>query len=518
MSDGVLSILSPINGTGLRIGSVVEVIVQIILNTDTELPSETSAIINVIHGGSTTGNSIQPFQLDLTETTKAFATFYVAIYGDMLTTDTLQLSVQTDGSIDADPIIKHYPIIAGAIVSYKDPDPIYLPAALDDNGLPTDTKYTAHYSATVTDAVTTEGVPNYIVEWHQDWDAGTFSFVRAFSSSTQTAPLLPDYPTDEFKNGLIRTTTNSFGVADLYLVTTTDPVYFALRGLGNGADPTPLSPIIVIGALADPAPQEPDIGITFNGQGVGNLDSAADRMVDISIPTDTIQRHDQAQVLVFANGNLIDNIPVAFTSNQPPYLFSKAAKIIFYSDTGPHKNELNEFYYVRAIRLKDVAQSYPRSFYAVGDRGDNEPDLTVPNRDLLLPVISNAGAIINANTIQNGLTVKVPLLTTPFWTPEQGDEITVTIYLNGWSKVQESPLKNSFSQGPTKITDVSKQYIEYTFPKYQLDGYASYPDNQGDGQFYAEYYIVKNDSDDDESDRIYSKSYSRGLDTDTTST
>jgi hypothetical protein len=511
--DGTLSI-DPPDGSVVRLASVIAITVTVTLEAGVTLPSSAVATLQVTDGGELTTSSPQPFVQDPGNPKEAHAIFYVAIAPDA---QRVTVVAGTAGFVNPPtPLNATYlPSLAAAMVLYSDPNPLWLPAAADDNQLPTNTACTAHYSAVVTDALD-EPIADYIIEWGQIWDSAAFTNMRAFPSLTATEPLVPDFSNIFHKYGVVRTKTNENGVSDLYMVTTTQLVYFALEGDGRPDEPTPLQPIIVFGDLVDTQLAAPDPAIiNFD------LDNTVGPSVPVSIQTLPLNEWPSKQpieVLLFVNqdgrAGLVGEKIVVFNDDleRPPYLVFDVSKVHFYTDHGAHANELNNVFYVRAVQAGNVGRSPPWQERLTGDNGGNQPDPGV-TRVLDPPQVLYADPWINVRTVQNGLILAIPIHDYPgIWTPEQNDVITATIYLNGWDSQTGGINQNSFSQNFTLPDPSQLGGVDMLFPYDAVVGFDSSTDDPpASGAFYAEYYVVKHDDIND--NRIYSKIYQNQLDT-----
>jgi hypothetical protein len=516
VTSGTLSI-DPPDGAAVRLSSVIAVTVTVTLPAGETLPQGAQATLQVHDGGELTSNPQQPFVPDSVNSQKANAVFYVAVDPDA---QRVNLDAGTDDTIQTTPPTlnaRYQPVLPAATVLYADPNPLWLPAAPDDNQLPTNTACTVHYSAVVTDDKD-EPIPNYIIEWDQVWDADAYENMRPFPSLTATAPLVPDF-SDFHKNGVVRTKTDEKGVSDLYMVTTTQFVFVALKGTGRIDEPTPMQPVIVFGELVDTKLPAPQPVLFVGGDGIADLDSTPGPSVSVNIQTTPANRWPiirPIEVLLFVNGLVgVKALEFGNAFQRSPNLVFDVAKMHFYTDHGPHANEINDVYYVSAVQGGSVGRSPAWQHRAKGDNDGNQPDPDV-TRVLDAPQVLYADPWINVKTVQNGLFLAIPIHDYPnIWTPEQYDVITATIYLDAWdSQTGSVKNNNSFSQSYT-LPDPSQlgPGVDLLFPYDEVIGYDSSTDDPPrSGALYAKYYVVKY-YDVSRENPIYSYIYGNSLDT-----
>lgn len=377
-------------------------------------------------------------------------------------------------------------------IDYYDPMLHCLPVAETDNELPTNKVNSIHYTATVTDD---EGKPvkDYLDEWAQDWDSDLFSNMLVYNHEKDKTCLETNI---DGRNSCI-TVTDVNGIAEIYLVSKTNQVYFEIRALGSQREPFSFTPVIVYDVNQfNSALQEPDLITSItNNDGSADLDSVEGSFVSVQIYTSNLSDTTTSDILLFVNGNLNKRMlysPQA-TSDKPFTLNFNVAKVSLYTDHGPNSNEDNIIYYVLATKATGVMTSMSLYKKATGNVGENKPDPDI-TRELTKPSILYAGDFVNLNTIKNGLIVVIPISSpASVWQASVYDKVTATIYLNGWDPTTGQPKHDMYSSDKDVTQDdIDSGNLNIIFPAYQVTGYDSAPGDQNRQEnLYVEFYIIK---------------------------
>jgi hypothetical protein len=440
---------------------------------------------------SIAGSPTRPFVVEVTPT-KATATFYVNI--PPTPADNLKFSVES-----ATPSIVAFtkyisipikPDNATIVFTYADSDPLWLnttsPLTAPFNNPPPHA--IAHY--TVTAKVGATPVENYLVEWQQVWDSGTFDpgILNVYGGNAASDELKVDYLDYSLnKRGVVRTNTNSSGLAEIYVAPTTKGLYYDLKSTTPFFNPHEFASVIVIG------PPLPDIAQPYLNLLNNNLDTVEGDFVNVGVAVPSgAAVGDSLTYLLFVNGNLvalqvlnIDNPPIPQNFNIP------VGKVAFKSlDDG--SNGQNIITYAIASQRLGELTSLPYTVTLIGNKGQNTPQPGL-DRQLTAPWINGAGQTVTRNTIADNADCRFSTVRNlQFWpSPAVGDVVTATLYANGWSEIDNTQPKNNpipVTWGPLTQLDLGRGYAKTTVSKYLLLGYGPSASGQS-GTLYFDGYV-----------------------------
>ena len=350
-------------------------------------------------------------------------------------------------------------------------------------------------------------VANYLVNWAQEWDVGLFENVEAYASAVDLAggvnKLETLYRSPGNKQGFVLTKTDASGKAHLFLKPTGQQVFFQLKTTANLNHPEPFAPVSIYNyRMPDLDLDAPDVFAAADGE--LDLNRVDGPTVDAVVNVPDVSPLSMYQYSLVLDGKVAatrDFIPGELRNNEIGMAFSKQLVNITADPNG------NEIFYVVGQRPGGAARSSPFWFAAYGDKGDNSPG--EENRTLDPPSIKYAGAEVNSNTIEQGLTVVIPLGNPPSrMRPDAGDTLTVRLYLNGWSRNgderHDTPERSIVYTAP-----VQGDSLEFSpFARQLISDYGPNPVNNLYGHIYCEYFLTKADL-----TEVYSKYAEYTLDT-----
>ncbi|MFD2676694.1 hypothetical protein [Camelimonas lactis] len=362
-------------------------------------------------------------------------------------------------------------------------------------------------------------VPGYAVYWSGGNDQNVFNNVNAFADTDRLhkAPVV----SSEIAPGspIIHGKTDEAGVARLTLVTKTIATRVALSCWGQVKGSLNMEAVAVYDPdVIDYNYSAPSVNLPTDG-GRLNLDGVTSNTVPITISTNPFERGQHYDLFIFMNGRSVQYQELYFPTGEPLPLEVAVflAKPLFNSDSDAKggREPDNEIFYVVSSQQGGCRTSVSTGkFHCIGERGEYAPDPTISPRDLPPPLVENASQVVNVNTIQNGLRLKIPVKAAKGWTPKVGDLLSSTIYLQGWSLWTNEHIGNAF-QSSTRIAeaDITAGEITVIYPSANLRGYV--PDQNGPDQakFYAEYYVVRANEADEPENEIYSEYVMLNLDT-----
>ncbi|MFD1794042.1 hypothetical protein ACFSE0_20760 [Ochrobactrum teleogrylli] len=423
------------------------------------------------------------------------ADFFINVAPNLVETSLVSLTVVSNIVVESIPGKIQVKVGRSANVTAvsPDPNPIYF-TTVETIISPELSAQKAEYSLTILDN-NKKPIKDYIVEWGEQYNTGSFKYVMAFDSLNSTNPLIPDFDDQAtIKKEVYRTVTDSKGVATIFFLPGMEPAYLAVRCTAVASQPQTYSPIVIFDALKPSvyALQEPGVELGRDQQGNLDLNTSAGDTVNCVITTNSSSFYStDTLILFFADDNkLATYFNVFFDGPVPPAIIDLTVRKAFFK-TGAGDTNRNKFYYVVADKIAGVVTSLFYRFNASGGRGENKPDPTIQPRDLPAPVVENLYLnTVNLNTIENGfLNVKVDVAPGPGWmTPKAGDAIILTIYLNGLDPKTGSDKNAAFD---AKIilssTDITNGSVKFQFARGVVQGYESYQLRPGD--FYAEYFV-----------------------------
>ena len=506
--------VTPRGGSEIHLGETVEVqVVLTLLGGETSLPDDAMIELTLEDEWGVLRypigtNKVHPVAGQ--QAGQFSATFYIATSNTYSVDDapSVRMVITTVGSVNAARQDVMYVTLPPAVVKPLQADRFIMPTRPSyEAGGPDNEEYTVHYSVLVQDSdeIAIEG---YLVEWSQQWEVALFANMTAYGSNTAEAePLEVIYynsgspPSD----GTVRTKTNADGVADLYLVAGPSQVFVQLRTTALFSSPVQVGAELTVYDYhdVDPNLREPDI--PWLDRDVLHLGDVPGQMVGTIIETDEVTPLESLTYTMIINKKPGPQWFHPPGQDVPPEIsipFSKQKVILGAAlDT-------NEIFYVSGSRVKGVSRSQASTFGADGDRGENMPGKET--RVLQAPYIPLAGTYVNSNTIQFGLNIVVPVSSpSSEWTAREGDHVTVTIYLNGWSVAGEEisdtqtleayyPDKLS-ADGTAMLFNLSRQYVA---------GYGPEPSSGRRDRIYVEYSVQRG-----EEPPIISNIVKYGLDT-----
>ncbi|MGV2979357.1 hypothetical protein ACERNI_04015 [Camelimonas sp. ID_303_24] len=373
--------------------------------------------------------------------------------------------------------------------------------------------------ATVTDA-TGAPVPDYVVLWSGDKDPQTFDRVNAFAGAARLHPAATVSSEVSPNSPVIRSVTDSKGVARLTLTPKKDALCLGVRCFALATSPVAMDLVAVYDASKpDFRYNEPRVDLA-NKDGKYDLDSIQANFVPVSIGTSVFQQGQSYDLFVFMNGRNVQYQALLFPPGDvlPVDVQVLLSKALFRSDSTAKdgKEPENTIYYVVNSQQEGCLTSlHTAAFQCVGEPGLFRPDTTISPRDLPRPVVANAGPVVNANTIQNDLQLQIPVGKDAGWTPQVGDLLVSTIYLSGWNIWTEMFAGNVLSQKKQLAqADLDAAQTVATYSRANLYGYGPDPrDPLQQGSFYAEYYIVRKGESDVKQNQVYSDYVTLNLDT-----
>ncbi|MDR6433180.1 hypothetical protein [Brucella pseudogrignonensis] len=342
----------------------------------------------------------------------------------------------------------------------------------DHTSLPSDEKKTVTATARITDGAS--GIAGYIVEWRtQTFRDENFFFesVKTYLTNTADAVALTLDDVDPYGSiyqendeTIIRTITDTNGEAKLYMTANETIGFTELSAVADYKDVKLVNEICVINPNAYPAiPKAPQLAGFKDG--VLQLDDVLNPMdAFLAVPIAT-KPTDWVYAIVNGTYAYKKNPTDEHYVNVPIY------KSSIHTDTP------NDFYYVVAGSQTGVVSSSEHLIF----KAEGNPN--VPPSDIKADLPEPSGTtVINQNKI--ALNRKVPMSywltsqpTSDKWTAKEGDQITASVYIQGFESRTNIPKYGTHALEPIilKPDDLTKPLITAFFDSYFFYGYGPNP-------------------------------------------